>query len=101
MAGWRRMLEWLEDAHLLRGEPGHDGPSALTGSKRGVAGWAREGPSRLQRIRGVPSEIDRGTPVQPTPDEGNGQGERLRKQSVEQPVEADEAQWPKWVRFAA
>ena len=41
------------------------------------------------------------TPAQPTPHGGNGQVGRLRKQSVEQPVEADEAQWLEWVRFAA
>ena len=58
MAGWRRMLEWLEDAHLLRGEPDHDGPSALTGSKWGVAGWVREVQKRPQCIRGVPSKIE-------------------------------------------
>ena len=39
--------------------------------------------------------------AQPIPHGGNGQVGRLRKQSVEQPVEADEAQWLEWVRFAA
>jgi len=33
VAGWRRMPEWLEYARLLRGAPGHAGPSALTGSE--------------------------------------------------------------------
>jgi hypothetical protein len=41
------------------------------------------------------------SPAQAIPHGGNGQVGRLRKQSVEQPVEADEAQWREWVRFAA